>query len=190
MDDALPERVVRVNVTDGRVELYFPPLRNLTSAIGLGVFGLIATAIGSIGTMALVGGAAGPAGGVMSAVLLVSFVLPFAIFGIAFVLLALYMALNGLLVHATSDGIETCRTLFGVAFGARRLASLEIRSVESQIATRDQSPFTAQPIFRLLAIDAARDRRLVVGESLEGDAMMQRLKALIEQTVGCAPSAN
>src|SRR4051812_15144849 len=106
---------MRVTTTPDGIELYFPPLRNLAAALALGAFGAIATTLGLVGTMALLPGAT-HTGGLMSAVLLAAFVVPFAAFGAAFVLLAMYMVVNGLIVHVTLDGITSIRTLFGVAF--------------------------------------------------------------------------
>ncbi len=178
---------VNVTPTPNGIELYFPPLRNLTSAVALGAFGVIATALGSIGAIALVPGATSTSG-LMSSVLLAAFVLPFAMFGAVFVLIALYMALNGLIVRVTPQGITSIRTLFGVALVKHHMQKIDLAAIEPQIASRDQSPFTPEAVFRLVALDRARVRRVIVAESLNGESIMEDVKAMIEQAAGRTPN--
>ena len=171
---------MRVTRTPRGVELYFPPLRHVGTALALGLFGAITAALGAAGSLALLHGALGDTSGIMSAVLVASFAVPFALFGVVFVALAIYMAMNALTVQVDAVAISAHRTLLGMSLARRGMAASEVQSIEPQIATRDQSPFTAEPVYRLYAIDRERARRIVVAESLTGDALMQKVKEILE----------
>lgn len=174
---------MQVSATGDGVELYFPPFRGLATAFALGVFGVIAAALGTIGAIALMPSALAHTGGLMSAVLLATFVLPFAAFGIIFVLIAVYMAFNALHVTVSRDRILAERSLLAITFQRRTITAAEIASIEPQIATRDQNPLNSQPIYRLVAIDKSRLRRVIVAESLTGEELMNRVKAIIERAL-------
>src|SRR2546430_10550397 len=101
-------------------------------AVPLAIFGVIATTLPALTVAALLPSLAG-ASGMLSAVLLAAFVLPFGIFGTAFVLLALYMLANALVVRVDSDTIETSRLVFGVVVRRQRIARSELVSLEPEI---------------------------------------------------------
>ena len=171
-------RTVHVTRTAEGIELYFPPGRMPEVALPLAVFGIVAAAIPALAIAAFVPGPQ-DASSVLSAVLLSAFVLPFVAFGAIFVLLAVYMVANTLRVRVDDAGIETTRSVFGIVTRRRRVAHADIGSLEAQIASRFQSLFSAEPVYLLLARDMSRRRRLVVAETLVGEALMKDVKALI-----------
>ena len=171
-------RSVRITRTVNSVELYFPPMRMPEVALPLAIFGVIATVLPAVAIAALIPSLA-DATGMVSAVLVASFVLPFALFGAAFVLLALYMLCNALVVRVDLHAIDTARVLFGLVIRRRRMMREDIVAIESEIASRYQSLFSSDPVYQLIARDARR-RRVVVAETLKGEALMEELKALIE----------
>jgi hypothetical protein len=171
-------RSVRTTRTVNSVELYFPPMRMPEVALPLAIFGVIATVLPGVAIAALIPTLA-DATGMVSAVLVASFVLPFALFGAAFVLLALYMLCNALVVRVDLHAIDTARILFGLVVRRRRMMREDIVAIESEIASRYQSLFSSDPVYQLIARDARR-RRVVVAETLKGEALMEELKALIE----------
>jgi hypothetical protein len=107
-------------------------------------------------------------------------------FGLVLVVQAAYMLCNALHVSADAGGIETRRLLFGVIVRRRRLARDRLASIEPFIPSRHQSLLGTQPVFQLVARDTAGSIRLVVGESLRGDALMAHVKAAIERAAGFA----
>jgi hypothetical protein len=175
--------------TPGEVELYFPPGRTPGVALALGTFGVIAAALPAIAIAALLPRARADAGGLMGSVLLASFVVPFALFGAACVVLAVYTVCNSLRVRVDEHGITTRRTLFGVTIRRRTFKSDEIWLIEPRLPSRHQSAFDPDPIYQLVAFNRHRTRRLVVAESLRGEAMMQQVKAQIEEVAGVRKTA-
>lgn len=172
-------RTVRITRTPESVELYFPPMRMPEVALPLAIFGVIATVLPGVAIAALLPTLAG-ATGMVSAVLVVSFVVPFAVFGAAFVLLALYMFCNALLVRIDRHAIDTARVLFGIVVRRRKIMRADIAAIESEIASRYQSLFSSDPVYQLVARDRRRSSRVVVAETLKGESLMEELKALIE----------
>jgi hypothetical protein len=177
--DLSPHRTVRITHTPESVELYFPPMRMPEVALPLAIFGVIATLLPAVAIAALLPSLAG-ATGMVSAVLVASFIVPFAIFGAAFVVLALYMFCNALLVRVDRHAIDTARVLFGIVIRRRKLMRGDIAAIESEIASRYQSLFSSDPVYQLVARDGQRGRRVVVAETLKGESVMEELKALIE----------
>lgn len=167
-------------------ELNFPPLRDIGVALPLAAFGLIACALSAIGAGVMLAGAMSGTGGLLGAMLMIGFVAPLAVFGALFVVLALYMVCNGLAVSVGDEGIETRRTLFGLTVARKRISKKELAAIEPEIASRYQSLFEAEPIYLLVARDAARRRRVVVAESLRGEARMTETRRLIERAAGLA----
>jgi hypothetical protein len=161
------------------VELYFPPMRMPEVALPLATFGVIATLLPAVAIAALLPSLAG-ATGMVSAVLVASFVLPFAIFGVAFVLLAVYMFCNALVVRVDPQEIDTARVLFGIVIRRRKIMRGDIAAIEPEIASRYQTLFSSHAVYQLVARDARRSRRVVVAETLKGESLMEELKALVE----------
>ena len=118
---ALPAGTVRLTRIPDGIELYFPPLRTPEVSLALGAFGLIATALPAIGTIALLPAALADTGGLMAVVLLAAFTVPFALFGVTCVVLAVYMVCNALLVRIDQQRITTWRMLFGVTVSRKRI---------------------------------------------------------------------
>jgi hypothetical protein len=178
---ALPANTVRLTRSNGVVELYFPPLRTPGVAAALGAFGLIATALTAIAIAALLPGTIAHGSGLIDAVLVAGFIVPFAFFGVAFVVLAMYMACNALLVRIDREAIATWRILFGIAIRRSRMAWSEIATIEPRIAARHQSVFSSETIYELVALNEGHTGRLVVAESLRGEALMEQVRALIDE---------
>lgn len=164
-------------------ELNFPPLRDRRVALPLAIFGLIACALAAIGVAVML---SSDTGGPVAAILMVIFVAPLGVFGAIFVALALYMALNGLSVTVGDEGIETRRTIFGFLVARKRIGRSELRTIEPEIASRYQSVFDTEPTYLLVARDATRRMRVIVAESLRGEARMGEVRSLIERAAGLA----
>ena len=175
----LPHGIVRVRRTAGGIELYYPPLRDASVALQLGVFGAIAFALGAVAVAALGGGALGTSSGALTAVLVGAFVLPFAAFGAVLAAQALFMVANALRVDVDREGIVSARTLVGLTVRRRRMRKSDVSAIEPFIASRYQSLFSREPRFHLVAYDVARRTRIVVAESLVGEALMERVRASI-----------
>ena len=167
----------------GGIELYFPPGRMPDVALALGIFGVIAAALPAIGIAALLPAALAGAGGLLGAVLLASFVVPFALFGVACVLVAAYTVCSALLVRVDAQGVATWRMLFGFTVRRRDVRRQELASIEPHIPARHQSIFGSAPIYELVALNRSRTKRLVVAESLRGEAVMNEVKTLIEEAL-------
>jgi hypothetical protein len=161
------------------VELYFPPLRSMAAALPLALFGAIAAAVPGAVIAALLPSLIANAGNLLATVLMASFVLPFVVFGAILVVIAVYMLANALHVRADAQAIETTRLLFGAIVRRRRVERSDLRSIEPQIPSRYQSLFGSAPSYHLYA-RTADGRRVVVAETLDGEAAMARVKALIE----------
>jgi hypothetical protein len=175
---------VRVTRDAAGIELYFPPLRLPAVALQLGAFGLVSTALAGLALAVLLPPSLEDTAALMAAVLLAIFLGPFAAFGLALFGIALYMGANALRVCIRSGWIETERTLLGAVVGRRRMRTADVASVEAWITARHQSVFSSEPVYQLVAVDRVRRRRVVVAESLKGDAIMDAVKALIETAAG------
>jgi hypothetical protein len=163
----------------GVVELYFPPLRSAAAAIPLALFGAIAAAVPGAVLTSLLPTLVVDAGRLLAMVLIATFVLPFVVFGVVLVVIAIYMLANALHVRADTHAIETTRLVFGAIVRRRRIARADIKSIEPQIPTRYQSLFGSAPAYHLYA-RTADGRRVIVAETIDGEEAMQRVKALIE----------
>ena len=175
---------MRLRRSANGIELYYPPLRLPSVALPLAAFGTIAFALPFAGAVALFPTAIASAHGLLTAVLVLAFIAPFALFGLVLVGQALFMLLSALHVIVDTACIETRRMLFGVIVRRKFIPRARLASIESSIASRHQSLFTSQPMYQLIAYDEDRGTRIVVGESLRGDALMERVKASIERAAG------
>jgi len=187
LDPPLPGRIVRLRRTETGIELYYPPLGLPSVALPLAVFGAIAFALPLAGAVALFPAAIATAHGLLTGVLVGAFVAPFALFGLVLVAQALFMVTSALHVIVDAGGIETRRILFGVIVRRRQVPRERIASIESSIAARHQSLVSSQPVYHLIAYDEDRRTRLVVGESLRGEALMEQVKSTIESALGPLP---
>ena len=182
----LPQSVIRLVQRGDAIELYFPPLRTRTAALALGFFGIVCILLPLFavsGALTAMGG--GSAHGLLIIALLGVFVVPFPVFGAVFFVLAIYMLANSLSVTASSHGIRTVRRVFGLKLRERELKRSEIAALEIQTAARYQSLFSAEPIFRLVACHATlRKNNLVIAENLPGEALTDRVHALIARHAG------
>jgi hypothetical protein len=172
-------RHVRITRTHGAVDLYFPPFRMPEVALPLAAFGAIASAIPAVAMAPLLASSLHDPGHLLSAVLIGGLVLPFTCFGLVFVAIAAYMVSNALRVHADAEAIATARMIFGVVVKRRRVSRNEIAHIDAEIASRYQNLFGADPVYQLVVRTRDR-RRIVVAETLRGDASLERVKALIE----------
>jgi hypothetical protein len=167
-------------------ELDFPPLRDLRAALPLAAFGLIACALSTIGAGVMLAASSSGAAGLLATMLMIGFVAPFGIFGAVFVGLAIYMAANRLAVTVGEDGVATRRSVFGMVVARQRIGTNELALIEPEIVSRYQRLFDPAPIYRLVARDAARRIRVVVAESLRGEARMAEVRSRIERAAGLA----
>ena len=174
---------VQLRRTSGGIELYFPPWRMPGVAFALGVFGVIAAALPAMAIAALLPAALAGASGLMGAVLLASFAVPFALFGVACVVVAAYTVCNALLVRVDAQGVAAWRTLFGVTVWRGGVTRHDLASIEPSIPARHQSVFGSEPIYELVAVNRSRTTRLVVAESLRGEAAMNEVKTRIEEAL-------
>ena len=183
---ALPRRLVRLRRTASGIELYYPPLRLPQVAVPLALFGALAFALPALGASALLPGALSSAAGTITAVLIGVFIAPFAIFGAVLVMQALYMLAHSLRVRIGAHGITAASFVCGLPLPVRHLAREDIAAIEPRIPTRHQSLFSTQPVYQLVAWNAARTRGVNVAESLHGEAVMVRVKTAIEESLGIA----
>lgn len=182
---ALPRRIVRVSRTAGGVELYFPPLRLPQVALPLALFGLLAFALPAIGGAALLPAVLAKPMGMVTALLVGAFVVPFAIFGAVLMVQAFSMLAGALRVRIDRQGLTASRRLLGVRVAEKRLGHPQIVAIEARIPARHQSLFGSEPVFQLAARDA-HGSAIVVAESLRGATLMSEVKALIEEALGLA----
>ncbi|MGZ5232112.1 MAG: hypothetical protein ACXWC3_18995, partial [Burkholderiales bacterium] len=176
---SLRPRIVRITRARDHVELYFPPLRMPEVALPLALFGVIATTLPALAIGGLLPSLEVPSG-VLSAILMASFVLPFGLFGAAFVLLAFYMLCNALMVRVDGDAIVTERVLFGIVARRRKILRSDIASIDAEIASRYQSLFSSDPVYQLVARGMRHHKRVIVAETLKGQALMNEVKAVID----------
>jgi hypothetical protein len=172
----------RVQQSADGLELYFPPLRSIEAPLALAAFGLIASIVPALAGAALLPHALADAAGRIAAVFLAGVIVPFMLFGMAFVGLAAYMLANSLTVTVNQRTITTARTLLGVTVRRDALPTAAISRIDSEIATREQSLLRSEPVYRLVAVDA-RGKRLVVAEALRGTAEMEAVRGMIESTI-------
>jgi hypothetical protein len=165
------------------IELYFPAGRMPHVALALAAFGAIACALAIVGGAVMLGSALSGTAGTLAAVMMVGFVAPLGVFGAIFVALAVYMVGNALLVRIGANEISTRRSLFGFVVSKKRVAREALGEVEPQIVSRHQSVFSTEPVYQLVARDGSQ-QRVVVAESLQGEARMHQVKALIESVIG------
>lgn len=185
----LPAGVVRLTRTAQGIELYFPPLRSIAASAGLGAFGVICTALPAVAGAALVSALGFDTHGLLVIALLAGFVLPLFAFGLTFVALAVHQVANSLYVRVERAGIATARRAFGFTFGRRVIGRADIAAVVPRIPSRFQSPLAAEPSYRLIALSRAPGKAgVVVAESLSGEALMERVRTLIEDAAGLSRS--
>ncbi len=179
--EALPRNIVRLSPRpDDGIELYFPPLRAPAGALGLGLFGALCVALPLFALSGLLPMGGNEAHSLLALALLGAFVAPFPVFGAVFVGLAVYLLANSLTVTVSSSAIRTVRRVFGLALKRRELKCADIASLEAQSAAKYQSVFSAEPYYRLAARHATlRHNDLVIAESLQGEALMAQMQALI-----------
>ena len=56
----------------------------------------------------------------------------------------------------------------------------DIASIDSEIASRYQSLFSSDPVYQLVARDERHHKRVIVAETLKGEALMNEVKAVID----------
>jgi hypothetical protein len=147
-------------------------------ALPLSLFGVLAVLLTALAAGGFLPALDAPLG-LVSVVLIASFALPFGIFGAACVVLGVYMLFNALLVRIDAETIVTKRILFGIVLRRCRLMRGDIASVRAEIASMEQSLFSANAIYRLVARDSRTGKRCVLAESLEGEASMKDMEALL-----------
>jgi hypothetical protein len=178
-------RVIR---TQEGTELYFPKLRMPEVSLALGAFGVIGTALTGLTLLALLPSALATPAGLLTSVLLASFVAPFMLLGLASIFTAIYMVSNTLHVRVTTGSIQTERIIFGAIVKRARVERSAVTAIEPEIASRYQNIFSSTPVYQLIATSAGGGR-IVVAETLKGDAVMHYVQRLIENPSGADLSA-
>lgn len=177
----LPSRIVQLSRRPQGIRLYFPPLRSMAASLGLALFGALCAALPTLGSAALISAIGLDAHRLLVIVLLAGFALPFFAFGLAFVVMAAYQVANSLEVLVAPAGITTERRILGFTLARRALASSEIAAIVPEIPSRFQTPLATEPSYRLVAKRRASDAAgVVVAESLSGEALMRRVRSVIE----------
>ena len=181
----LPRDFVRVTELPTGLELYFPPLRNVGTAVGFGVFGGLSIALTAA---AIAGAGLADAPGVQSSlavILVAGFALPVMVIGLAFLALSLYLPSNSLTVRAANDRIETMRRVFGLVVSTRSVACSDIAALQAQRPRQFQSQFSTETRYRIVARSRnPQQAALVVAESLAGRAAMQHVAELLARASG------
>ena len=193
----LPGDVVRLTRSSQGIQLYFPPLRNRVAALMLGLFGISCLIPGLFAALALAPLAASGPAGVLSIVLMSTFILPFITFGLVFVTLAVYQVANSLTVTVTVPEIRSLRRVFGMALRERRVASADIAAFDAISVLRHRRPREDASYYSLVVtircgeglttpeadwtrlLARFRGRKITVAESLCGEALMEQLRAEI-----------
>lgn len=182
---AQPVHGMRVTRTADGVELYFPPLRAPGVAAATAAFGVACLVPSLFATAALAPAHGADTPGMLSLILVGAFTVPFLVFGVVFIALAVYMLANSLTVNVTASAIRTTRSLFGMRLARRELRHAEIAAIEPEISAKYQSLFAAEPRYRLVARAAARGSpRLIVAEGLVGERAMEQVRSLIAGNAG------
>ncbi len=172
----LPRNRVRAEAIADGVRLYFPPWRAPRAALRLGAFGLACLAPAAFLGEGLFAVAHTGALGIIIVWLVGIFVVPMAVFGVLFVLIAIYHLGNSLTVEATPTGIVTVRRWGGMCVRRHAIARAAIDSIDVEPGPR-YANFRSYTDFRVVVRHAAT--RLVVAENLTSEALAQRVSVWI-----------
>lgn len=180
----LPNRLGAILITTRApgIQLHFPPLRAAGSALMLGLFGAACAVIGVAAVSGLVRSGASEAASLLALAFAGVFALPLAGLGLVFIAIAAWTALNSLTVEVDNTGLRAIRRWLGFEVGRRALSRHQIAAIEIRLAAKYIGVFGARRYFRLVAFERgaqARDRNLVIADSLKGDAMAEELKDII-----------
>lgn len=194
---ALPANIVRLTRSRQGIELYFPPLRTPGVALALALFGAACLAPGLLAAAAVAPASGSDSAGMLAFWLMSIFILPFVVFGMAFIALAVYLLANSLSVQVTESGIVSARSIFGLPLGERRVARADIAVLEAAtplryrelraeapyyslvVRTRSGMGLTLREAYRAGRLDHYRNRIVTVAEGLRGEALMERVRSEI-----------
>jgi hypothetical protein len=190
-------KVVRLTRSEQGLELYFPPLRDPVASLTLALFGLSCLIPGLFAAMIVVPlTESGPAG-LLSVVLMSVFILPFVVFGLVFIGLAVFQLVNSLTVRITESQICIERRVLGMMLRGRRVASASIVAIEPVAAARYWWSQSEKPRFSLVATTREcglrlapdtrgvnepaphRDRKITIAENLRGETLMDEVRSAI-----------
>lgn len=193
----LPAGVVRLTRSVRGIELYFPPLRTPGAALALALFGAASFAPALFAAAVVAPASGSDTAGLLAFWLMSIFILPFVVFGMAFIALAVYLLANSLSVQVTESGIVSARSVFGLPLGERRVARADIAVLEAAtplryrelraeapyyslvIKTKSGMGLTLREAYRTGRLDHYRNRIVTVAESLRGEALMERVRSEI-----------
>jgi hypothetical protein len=176
----LPRNRIRATAIAGGVRLYFPPWRAPRAALRLGAFGLACLAPAVFLGEGLIALAHTGTLGIIIVWMLGIFVVPMALFGVLFVLIAIYQSANSLTVEATPAGIVAVRRWGGMRVRRRAFARPAINAINIEPGPRFAN-FRGHEDFRVVARHASA--RLAVAENLPSEALAQRVQQWIEQAI-------
>lgn len=164
---------------DGIV-LDFPVLRAPGVSLSLGVFALLCLLMPAAGLSALLPLQSANAMALVTLALVGGLAAPFALAGVVFLALAIYLAANSLHVDIDASGIRTERRVFGQLTRRRDIARDDVATIEPRIGARYQNVFSATPRYALVAHHRdERARDIVIAEDLAGQPLMQEMHQLI-----------
>jgi hypothetical protein len=193
----LPGDLVRLSRSLQGIELYFPPLRTPGAALALALFGIACLIPGFFATLAVTPLAQTGPSGVLAIWLMSIFILPFLAFGVLFLALAVYQIANSLAVSVTESEIRTLRRVFGLALRERRVAIADVAALEAVTVIRHRRPREGVSYYSLVIrtksgagltmreahrggrLEQFLTRKVVVAESLRGEAIMEQVRAEI-----------
>src|SRR4030095_4587097 len=163
----------------------------------LALFGLSCLIPGLVAAIIIVPLAESGPAGMLSVVLMSVFILPFIVFGLVFIGLAVFQLVNSLTVRVTESEICIERRVLGMMLRGRRVASASIVAIEPVAAARywwsqrEQRRCSFVPRRRGVLLPLARDprgvnepaphrdRKITIAENLRGETLMDEVRSAI-----------
>lgn len=170
---------IRVAPLATGIELYFPPLRAVGSALMLALFGLACSMIGLAAVAGLARSSESAAANMLALAFAGVFALPLLALGQVFLAIAVWTAANSLRVEVRSAGLRMARNLFGYAVVRRDIPNEDITAIESRLAAKYVGAFGGARYYRLFARVRNFPRPLLIADSLRGPAMTEEIRQLV-----------
>jgi hypothetical protein len=186
-----PVRLTRAS--DG-IELHFPPLRAPGDAARLALFGAACLAPAALAALASAPAAGSDTAGWVALWLIATFIAPLFVFGVVFMVFAIYGLANSLTVRVSASGIRCVRRLLGIplrehridcdnvaglatvtAPGVRGFGQQE-RSSNLVVLTKSGRGLTWLNACRNGRLNDYRHRSITVAENLRGAELIARIR--------------
>jgi hypothetical protein len=190
--DTWPATTVTVTRAGDGVMLYFPCWRSWRFALWCAAIGTAMLVPALFAAAAFAPGGRDNAAAMLGFVLTATFVYPLILFGIAFLVVALFAVSTSLTVTASANGLRAVRRLLDIKISDRSLSRAAIAVLEQETQNVPRI-FGGQPYFRVVALgtvppsagpDAGKRygvKRLVVADGIADEALAQALEALISE---------